>query len=117
MVRTFLAAAVSLVLFVGVGLSADAKKAKAEKGVLKKVDAETGSLVVAVKAKGEVKEKEFKVDDGTKVIVGGGKEKKELAGKEGLKNEAFKEGALVGVMCDEGGKVLAVQVQAGKKDK
>src|SRR5262249_21385670 len=92
---------------------------KGEQGVqgqLKKVDAATGSLTVLqsiVVAKGqpaEQKEVEYKIDDATKVIVFSGDEKKEFAGKVGLKNEQVKEGAVLFLVMAGEAKVTELRV-------
>jgi hypothetical protein len=87
-------------------------------GTLKKVDADAGTLTLAIKdKKGGTTSKDFTVTGTTKVVVVDGKDRKELAGKEGLKDDLFKEGVEVAVMT-EGGKVLRVRVGAlAKKDK
>ena len=65
----------------------------------------------------EQKEVEYKIDDATKVIIFSGEEKKEFTGKVGLKNEQFKEGAVVFLMTAGETKVteLRVGAPAGKK--
>jgi hypothetical protein len=86
-------------------------KAETANGTIKKVDTAAGSITAAVKVKKkETADKEFKVADSTKVILFEGKEKKELTGKEGLKNELVKEGAQVAIVTDPDGKVIEVRV-------
>lgn len=117
MLRTFVCAAVALVLCAGISLAADKKKGEAVTGVVKKVDAATGSITVSIKNKKETTEKEFKINDATKVLVISGEDKKELTGKDGLKAEQVKEGAAVVIKCDADGKVIAIQVGTPKKKK
>src|SRR5262249_15253821 len=81
---------------------------------LKKVDVNAGTLTLTVRvSKTETADKEFKVGADTKVIVLVGDERKELTGKDGLRNEQFKEGATVTVLADGESKVTAVQVGKG----
>jgi hypothetical protein len=120
MLRTFVCAAVALVLCVGTTLAADKaekKKGQAAQGTIKKVDAATGTLTVTVKNKKESADKEFKIGDATKITVFAGDAKQDLTGPAGLKNEQFKEGAVVGIISDESGKVLEVRIGTPKKKK
>jgi hypothetical protein len=113
-----------LAIGAGAGLADDQKAGKGKKGqnvngVIKKLDAATGTLTVTVKAKNDPagKDMEFKVEDTTKVTVYAGEDKKELAGKEGLKNEQFKEGAKVTVVLDDSKKVTEVRIGTPAKKK
>lgn len=116
MFRTFVCAAVALVLFAGAGFCADkAKKGQGAKGTIKKVDAATGTLTVTVKTKNGDQDKQFKVEDATKIVVFEGKDKKELTGKAGLSAGNVKEGTPVTIAADENGKVTAIQIGAAKK--
>jgi hypothetical protein len=120
MFRSFVCAAVALVLCVGTTLAADKadrKKGQMAQGVIKKVDASTGTLTVTVKNKRESADKEFKVGDTTKITVVAGENKVELTGKDGLKNEQFKEGTPVAILTDESGKVTEVRIGTGRKKK
>lgn len=105
------------VIAVQVGKAARTKEGKgaAEQmatGKVKKVDATAGTLTLTVRvSKTEDGDKEFKIGDATKITVFAGKEKQELTGKDGLKNENFKEGATVTIVTDKDGKVQ--QVRAG----
>jgi Cu/Ag efflux protein CusF len=105
MVRTFVALAVAALLAAGAALAQDAKgKGTRAHGTVKKFDAATGTLTVAVKSRGdaEPKEMEFKVTDATKVTVFavGSNDKTELTGKDGLKG--VKEGTPVRVVHADG---------------
>jgi hypothetical protein len=113
MVRGFMAAA-ALLAIGAVGLAADdAKKAKHPvHGVLKNVDAAAGTFTVTVKKKKETKDLDFTIDDSVKVVIFVGQDKKELTGKEGLKNEAVKVGVNVQVVRNADDKVTEVQVGA-----
>jgi len=118
MMRTFAVAAVALFLSAGLVLAADKKpEGQPVQGVIKKVDAEKGTITVTVKNKKETADKEFTIGDATKVMVMAGEDKKEMVGKAGLKAEQFKEGAMVGLMLDKDGKVMMVKVGEGKKKK
>jgi hypothetical protein len=126
MLRLFVCAAVALMLCVGVGLAQDKGKGKDTNkvsGTVKKVDAATGTLTISVKGKNkgdQPKDMEFKISDTTKVTVYAPTtgDATNLVGKDGLKNEQFKEGAKVMVTTDKDNKVVAVQIgQAKKKDK
>lgn len=114
MFRTMLCAIATLVLFAGTALTADKKAGTTVTGTLKKVDAATGSITVAVKNKNETTDKEFKINDATKVVINGA-DKKELTGKDGLKNPDVKEGAAVSVAADATGKVTMVTIGTAKK--
>lgn len=116
MLRTFVTSVVALAIVLAAGAQVQAAKEKAVKGTVKKIDAATGTITVTVKMKKETADKEFKIDDATKVIVFAGDEKKELAGKDGLKAEQLKEGAVVTIMADDAGKVSQLQIGGpGKK--
>ncbi len=86
-------------------------------GTLKKADPEAGTVTVAVKGKKETTDKEFAVNDHTKVVVYDGKDRKELTGKAALKDEAVtsaKEGTEVAV-ATEGSKVVRVRIGPAPK--
>lgn len=121
MLRLFVSAAVALVLCAGVGLAQDEKKAKNKNttGTVKKVDATAGTLTVTVKGK-NAGDKEFKVDDTTRVTVftEGQDKPKQLTGKTGLKDAQIKEGTNVVVITDDKDKVVQIRVNPPKpKDK
>jgi hypothetical protein len=98
------------------GLQIGVLKKPGVSGVLKKVDADKGVLTVTVKEKKEMVDKEFTINDATKFVVGG-KDKKELLGKDGLKSDTLKEGANLTVVADKDGKVKSVTVAEPKKPK
>jgi hypothetical protein len=111
-----LASLVVVVLVVGVSVAgAGKKKGHNVSGTVKKVDAATGTVTVAVKKKKETTDKDFTIPDEAKVVVQQGKEKKELTGKAGLKDEQVKEGVPVTIVSDADGKV--VEVRFGKAAK
>jgi hypothetical protein len=115
--RTFVSAAIALVLCVNVAPAADKADKKATKvsGVVKKVDAEKGVITVTVKkSKTETEDKEFKVEEATKFVFLGEAQKKELSSKEGIKDPTLKEGAPI-VLTVEDGKVTSIQVGKAKK--
>ena len=87
------------------------------KGKIKKVDAEAGSLTVTVKKKKQETDSAFKVDDATKVVIyAEGQKKKELTGKDALKDPEVKEGAaIVVVSTPDGSKVTEVRVGTHSK--
>ena len=118
MLQKLFGVAIALVLSAGVGLAADKeKKDQGTTGQLKQVDAAAGTITLAVRvSKTESADKQFTVGPDTKIIVFVGEAKQELAGKVGLKNEQFKEGATVSVLT-EGDKVTAVQVGKGSGKK
>jgi hypothetical protein len=120
MLRMFVCAAVALMLCAGASLAQDAKGKKnmTVNGTIKKVDAATGTLTITVKKKNEeAKDMEFKVSDTTKVTVYSPTtaEPTKLVGKDGLKNEVFKEGAKVAVVTDADNKVVEVRYGQPKK--
>jgi hypothetical protein len=109
MVRTLLCAVVALALGAGLGLAADkGKKGHTYTGKIKKLDTETGTLTLTVKKKEKEKDREFTIGADTKVVVYAGDDKKELTGKDRLKNEQFKEGAAAAVVTDADGKITEV---------
>ena len=119
-VRGLTAAVVALAISAAVGLSAEAAKKKAHpvNGVIKTVDPATGALTVTAKVKKETKDVDFTLDDSVKVVVyAAANDKKELAGKDGLKNEEVKVGANVRVISDDAGKVTELDVGMKPKPK
>lgn len=110
MLRAFLCAAVALTLCAS---TATAKDEKAHTGAVKKVDAEKGVLTVSVKVKKETMDKDFTITDKTKFTIADGDNKKEMTGKDGLKE--IKEGAHVAVTADKDGNATEVKVGGGKK--
>jgi hypothetical protein len=117
MLRTLAFAAIALVLTANLGQAAQKKAAGSTvAGVIKKVDAATGTLTVTVTVKKEKTDKEFKVADATKFVVLSGKDKKELSSKDGLKSEELKEGASIKITTDAEGKVTEITIgKASKK--
>src|SRR5947208_16685359 len=119
MLRTFICAALALILMSGVslaGVKGKGKKGSALHGTIKKVDAQEGTLTVAVKSKKVFTDKEFKVSADTKVVVSGQKKSK-LTGQEGLKNAGFKEGAAVTIVTDDNDATKVTQVRLGETKK
>jgi hypothetical protein len=123
MLRTFVCAALALILVSGASVAAEkgkGKKGQVFRGAIKKVDAKEGTLTVAVKAKkAGTTDKQFKLSASTKVVVASGESKSKLTGLEALKNEGFKEGAAVTVVTDQNDatKVTKVQLGGAKKKK
>jgi hypothetical protein len=123
MLRTLLCAVLALFLCAGLAEAAKKKGKRGKRGTnyhgkIVKVDADGGTLTVAVKKKKskETEEKEFKVNDKTPVeAISADGEKTELTGKDVLKKEQFKEGAQVTVTCDKEGNVT--KITFGKKAK
>src|SRR5262245_37103663 len=115
MLQKLICAGIALLIGAGVALAADkVAKDQGTTGQVKKVDAAAGVLTLTIRvSKTESADKEFKVGPETKVVVFVGEERKELTGKDGLKNEQFKEGATVTVVTDGENKVTAVQVGKG----
>jgi hypothetical protein len=97
-----------LTLSIGLGI-ADEKKPVALVGIIKKVDADKGILVVTVKGK-EAKDAdvEILIGDKTKFVALGRDGKKEFTGKAGLKADAFKPGSKVHIFYGSDGKVAMV---------
>ena len=86
------------------------------KGKIKKVDAAAGSVTVTVKKKKQETDSAFKVEDATKVVIFTEGQKKELTGKDALKDPEVKEGAaIVVVSTPDGSKVTEVRI--GKHSK
>jgi len=113
MLRAFLCAAMVVTLCAGSSTAADKEKGHAFTGTVKKIDAEKGILAVSVKVKKETMDKEFNINDKTKFIIAEGDNKKEMTGKDALKE--IKEGAHVSVKADKDGNATEVTVGAGKK--
>src|SRR2546422_674900 len=109
MVRLFICAALALSVCATPSFAGEKKKGEQVSGTIKKVDVEAGTLVVAVKVKKELTDKEVKIADDTKVTIVVGKEKKELTGKDGLKNELVKEGIAVAIVSKDG-KVIEIRI-------
>jgi hypothetical protein len=117
LMRTFVCAVAALAIFAGTGFTAAKAKAGASvSGTIKKVDAAGGTITVAVKDKKQTVDKDYKIADTTKVVING-TDKKELTGKDGLKNEQVKEGAVVSIMTDASGNVTMLTVGAAPKKK
>ncbi len=85
-----------------------AKKAARGKPVVGSVQKLTGETLRLSVPKIVTEDKDFPIDDSVRVIVFSGNDKKELTGKDGLKE--IKEGSRVSVRVDAGGKVIAVVV-------
>src|SRR5262245_18452833 len=83
------------------------------RGTISSVDPAVGTLTVNARSRqnpaGE--EKTFQVEDDTTITSFVGEAKKELKGKDGLRDPPFKAGSLVAVRTSEdGGKVVSIQV-------
>jgi hypothetical protein len=122
MLRTFVCAVLTLSFVTGLSLAADTEKGKdrTTRGTIKKIDAKEGILTVTVKSKKtEPTDKEFKLSSDTKIVVLSGTEKKEFIGKEGLNNDALKEGAAVTVVTAKKdlAKVKEIRLGGTKKKK
>ncbi|HEV3146263.1 MAG TPA: hypothetical protein VGZ47_20415 [Gemmataceae bacterium] len=110
MLRKFIAAAVVVVLSVGVAAAKD----KAVTGKIKKIDGST--LTVTTGKKGMTEDKEYKIGDSVKFVFVQGDDKKEMAAKDALKSDQLKEGAGVKLTLNDKGEVTEVEV-LGKKAK
>lgn len=113
MLRLLVCASLALLLAANVSLAADkaakkGKKGQAVAGTVKAVDTATGKLTVSVKKKKVSEDKDFTIGDSVKVVAFSGTEKKELAGKDGLKS--IKTGDKIHVRTDDNGNVVSVQV-------
>jgi hypothetical protein len=119
MLRLFACAALALTLVAGSSLAGQqgkGNKGHALRGTILKVDAEQGTLTVAVKSKKTETTREFTVSDKTKVVIFTGKKNKtELTGKSALKNDGFKEGATVTIVTDEDAPNKIKTLSRGKK--
>jgi hypothetical protein len=124
MLRLLVCASLALLLAASVSQAAGKagkknKKGSAVAGTVKTVDSATGKLTVSVKKKKMFEDKEFTLDDNVKVVAVNGADKKELAGKDGLK--AIKTGDKIRVHLDNNSNVVSVQVgdlpKKGKKNK
>jgi len=99
------------------GNEAQKGKKKGVVGKVKTVDAAAGIITVTVKQKQEKVDKNFKIEDTSKVVIFNGDDKKELTAKDGLKSDQLKAGVRVRVLTDEAGKVTELQVGIAKKKK
>ena len=103
-------AALGLLLAAGFCLMLDTQEVLAQKGgnsgTISKVNAKSGSItinmMVRVKKKNEVVDKEFFLNDDAKVTISESGEKKTLTGKEALAMDALKEGAAVTFTTEAG---------------
>lgn len=83
------------------------------RGTLKSVDPVAGTLTVNVRSRQDPNgaEKTFRVEEDTTIASFVGEAKKELKGRDGLRDPQFKPGACVAVITSEdGGKAVSVQV-------
>jgi hypothetical protein len=83
------------------------------RGTVKSADPAAGTLTVSVRGRqgADGGEKTFQVEDDTTITSFTGEAKKELKGKDGLRDPQFKAGARVAVRTsDDGGKVVSIQV-------
>src|SRR5258705_137607 len=111
MLRSCLCAIVALSLCVGLTQAKEKKKkGNTAAGTVKKIDKDKGVLTVSVKVKKAFEDRDFTLSDATKIVVYTGEDKKELTSKDGLKNDALKEGVNVAVLSDTEGKVTEVRV-------
>ncbi len=124
MIRKFMASGVALLLLTGFALAQDEKgkdkgKGKGMRivGTVKKFDAAAGTLTVATKSKkdSEGTDEEFRVSDATRFIVFGNSadDKKEMSGKEGLKE--LKDGVRIAVMHSNGKVTEVIVNPMGRK--
>lgn len=117
--RKLVCAAIALVICASAGLLAQDKKEDGKKpepkrvslkagAKIEKVDADKGVITLSInKAKG----KEVEVLETTRFIIQTtGEEPKELKGKDGLKDEHFKEGTAVLIELDKDDKLVEVKV-------
>lgn len=110
MIRSILFALATLVLCLGTANAADKDKMKKPSvhGKIKKVDAETGTITVTTADK----DVDVKVEDATsfKIHAEGEKKAMDATGKDGLKNDQVKEGAVIAVVTDDDGKAVTILV-------
>jgi hypothetical protein len=72
--------------------------------------AQSSVTLCRAKAKGKTVDKDFTITDATTVVIIDGTDRKQLTGKDALKDEAVKEGAQVTVVSSPDGKVSRVRI-------
>jgi hypothetical protein len=114
MFRKLICAAVGVLVAAAVSWAAPEKRPPAfttpQKGKVKKVDADKGTLTVTVTEKGKDKDVELKVGRSTRFMAFGAKGGPPVTveGKAGLKSKALKKGAEVRFMVDDEGNARMV---------
>jgi len=117
--------ALGLLLALGFCLTLETQEAVAQKGgnsgTVAKVNAKSGTItinmMVRVKKKNELVDKEFFLNDDATVTISEGGTKKTLSGKEALEMDAIKEGVTVTFTTESGDlkiKELTVGAKKGK---
>lgn len=110
MLRIVIGALLALVIFAGTGLA----QTQMVNGTIKTVDVAKDVLIIKQKVKNDTVDRELSIRDTTKFIITTGKDKKELAGRDGLQALEGKDGASVAVQCDKDVNVLKVTVTIKK---
>ena len=119
MLRAILCGAAILVIAVGCNRANPKPELKGRgrlpgaRGTVTSADPAAGTLTVSVRGRpgADVAEKTFQVEGDTTITSFTGEAKKELKGKDGLRDPQFNAGARVAVTTSEdGGKVVSIQV-------
>jgi hypothetical protein len=118
MVRTaavaFVGAVFGLFCLVGEASAQKAARNQMVRGTIKSVDVKNSVLIVNQRVKSSTVQRELDILPSTEFVITIGKEKKEVAGKEGLELLEGHVGAPVTVKCDKDVKVLKVTVRICK---
>jgi hypothetical protein len=119
MLRAILCGAMIVVIAVGCNRAGTKSELKGRgrfpgaRGTITSVDPAAGTLTVNARSRQnpDGEEKTFQVEDDTTITSFTGEAKKELKGKDGLRDPQFKAGSRVAVTTSEdGGKVVSIQV-------
>jgi hypothetical protein len=103
-------------LVVRIGTPPPPRKGQESTGTLKRVDPSAGALTVAVKVNDEAVDREFTITDSTTVVLIDGQDRRELKGRDGLKDAAVKQGARVMIFSGPDGQVTRVRIGAPPKN-
>ena len=110
MSRFPLFAVVAISVFVGSGLAQKSQGLKIDYGKVTNVDTLKSKLWVRVEPKnGAAFDKDYAIEETTKLVLVSGEERSELTGKDRLKSEKLKEGIVVRVYSDADGKIMFIE--------
>ena len=97
-------------LLVGSAWAQKSQGLKIDYGKVTNVDLVKNKLWVRVEPKnGAAFDKDFVIEETTKLVLVSGEERSELTGKDRLKSEKLKEGTVVRVYSDADGKIMFIE--------